>query len=173
MFSPFPAVALNGVEAVGVELGRCTEEMRVVSHVEHTHVPHWPDADLLIAGPVDEDGMALVDAAGDVGVAAGAEDRGGAGVGVDAGEVGRGEREAAIRVVDGGGVVEKEGALGSGEAALLAAEDTRAQNLKRESTSGKKGGRSVPRRLFSKSNMPPTRPLVDTDLKKRAAVLSA
>ena len=62
--------------------------------------------------------MALVDAAGDVGVAAGAEDGGGAGVGVDAGEVGRGQGEAAIRVVDGGGVVQEEGAFGFGETAL-------------------------------------------------------
>ena len=71
--------------------------------------------------------MALVDAAGDVGVAAGAEDGGGAGVGVDAGEVGGGEGEAAILVVDGGGVVEEEGALGLGEAALFAAEDEGAE----------------------------------------------
>ena len=37
----------------------------------------------------------------------------------------------------------------------------------------KKGGNSVPRRLFSKSNRPANRPLVDTDLKNSAAVLSA
>ena len=49
----------------------------------------------------------------------------------------------------------------------------RAQNLNRESTSGKKGGSPVPSRLFSKSNRPPTRPLVEMDLKKAAAVLSA
>ena len=49
---------------------------------------------------------------------------------------------------------------------------TRAQNLNRESTSGKKGGRSVPSRRFSKSNRLDTRPLVETDLKNRAAVLS-
>ena len=44
---------------------------------------------------------------------------------------------------------------------------TRTQNLNRPSTSGKNGGRSVPRRRFSKSNRPPTRPLVDTDRKNR------
>ena len=90
-------------------------------------VAHGPGADFFLAGAVDEDGVALVDAAGDVGVAAGAENRGGAGVGVDAGEVGGSEREAAIRVVDGGGVVEKEGALGFGEAAFLAAKDKGAE----------------------------------------------
>ena len=41
----------------------------------------------------------------------------------------------------------------------------------RRRTSGKKGGRFVPRRRFSKSNRPPTRPLVDTDLKKRGGGL--
>ena len=71
--------------------------------------------------------MALVDAAGDVGVAAGAEDGGGAGVGVDAGEVGRGQGEAAIRVVDGGGVVQEEGTFGFVETALLAAENEGAE----------------------------------------------
>ena len=49
----------------------------------------------------------------------------------------------------------------------------RAQNLNRESTSGKKGGSPVPSRLFSKSNRPPTRPLLERDLKKAEAVLSA
>ena len=86
--SPLPSVALHRVEAVGFELACGAEEMGVVGHVEHAHVPHRPNADLLIAGAVDEDGMALVDATGDVGVAARAEDGGGAGVGVDAGEVG-------------------------------------------------------------------------------------
>ena len=67
--------------------------------------------------------MALVDAAGDVGVAAGAEDGGGAGVGVDAGEVGGSQGEAAVRVVDSGGIMQEEGAFGFGETAFLAAED--------------------------------------------------
>ena len=49
----------------------------------------------------------------------------------------------------------------------------RAQNLKRESTSGKNGSRSVPRRRFSKSYSPATRPRVETDLKNFAAVRSA
>ena len=71
--------------------------------------------------------MALVDAAGDVGVAAGAEDGGRAGIGVDAGEVGRGQGEAAIRVVDGGGVVQEEGAFGLVEMALLSAENEGAE----------------------------------------------
>ena len=86
-------------------------------------VSHWPSTDLLFAGEVYEDGVALVDSTGDVGVAAGAEDGGSAGVGVDTGEVGGGQGETAIRIVDGGGVVEEEGTVGLGEAALLAAED--------------------------------------------------
>ena len=71
--------------------------------------------------------MVFVDAAGDVGVAAGAEDGGGAGVGVDAGEVGGSKREAAVRVVDSGGIMQEEGAFGFGEAALFAAEDEGAE----------------------------------------------
>ena len=71
--------------------------------------------------------MALVDAAGDVGVAAGAEDGGGAGIGVDAGEVVRSQREAAIGVVDGGVIVQEEGTFGLGETALLSAEDENAE----------------------------------------------
>ena len=59
---------------------------------------------------VDEHRVAGVDGAGDVGVAAGAEDRGGAGVGIDAGEVVRREREAAVVVFDGLLVVQDEGA---------------------------------------------------------------
>ena len=49
----------------------------------------------------------------------------------------------------------------------------RAQNLNRESTSGKKCVSPELGRRFSKSNRPDTRPLVETDLKKSAAVLSA
>ena len=52
------------------------------------HVPHWPGADSSSPERSTSDRMVFVDAAGDVGVAAGAEDGGGAGVGVDAGEVG-------------------------------------------------------------------------------------
>ena len=68
-------------------------------------------------------GWRFVDAAGDVGVAAGAEDGGSAGVGVDAGEVERGQGEAAICVVDGGGVVQEKGAFGLIEMAFLSAEN--------------------------------------------------
>ena len=48
--------------------------------------------------------MVLVDAAGEVGVAAGAEDGGGAGVGVDAGEVFGGQGEDSVGIVDVPGV---------------------------------------------------------------------
>ena len=107
-------------------------------------VPHRPSADLFTAGAVDEDGMVLVDAAGDVGVAAGAEDGGGAGVGVDAGEVGRGEREAAIRVVTMAAVSWRKKAHSVSAKRRSSPPKMRAQNLKRESTSGKKGGYLFP-----------------------------
>ena len=102
-----------------------------------------------------------------------AEDWGGAGVGVDAVEVGGNEGEAAIRIVDGGGVVKEEGAFGLVESAFLAAEDESAEleavvdigevRLLPSSSVGR----------FRSRTGQPTRPLVDTDLKKRAAVLSA
>ena len=95
--------------------------------MKHGTVPHRPCADFLFAGTVHEHRMAFVDAAGDVGVAAGAEDGGSAGVGVDAGEVGGGQGETAVRVFDGGCVVEEEGAVALGETALLAAEDEGAE----------------------------------------------
>ena len=71
--------------------------------------------------------MPFVDAAGDVGVATGAEHGCGAGVGVDAGEVGRRQREAAIRVVDLGGVVQEEGAARLVEPSRFAANDQGAE----------------------------------------------
>ena len=80
-----------------------------------------PGLVLCAVGAVDEHGVAGVDVAGDVGVAAGAEDRGGAGVGVDASKVVRRQREAAVRIGDGLGVVEEEGARGGVELPLRAA----------------------------------------------------
>ena len=56
--------------------------------------------------------MLFVDAAGDVGVAPRTGYGGGAGVGVDPGEVIGRQGEAPVRVVDGGGAVKEEGALG-------------------------------------------------------------
>ena len=170
VISALPTVALDRVEAGGFKLGRGAEEVRVVGHVEHGVVADGPRLALLAVGAVYEDGMARVDATGDLGIAAGAEDGRGAGVGVDAGEVRRRQREAAFGIVfDGGGVVEEEGAVGLLESPLLAAEDQgdeleRGVNVLEE---------YLPRRRFSKSNRPDTRPLVETVLKKRAAVLSA
>ena len=71
--------------------------------------------------------MALVDAAGDLGVATGAEDGGGAGVGVDSREVVGRQREAAVGIVDGRRVMQEEGAIGLVKGALGAAEDERAE----------------------------------------------
>ena len=68
---------------------------------------------------IDEYWMVLVDAASYVSVAAGAEDWGGAGVGVDAGEVVRREGKGAVGVGDGfGRVMQEEGAAGLGELSL-------------------------------------------------------
>ena len=102
--------------------------MRVGSHVEQPlHVPHLPYLFLPITRVIHQHRMALVDAAGDVGVAAGAEYGGGAGVGVDAGEVVRGQGEAALRVLDCSGVLQEEGAFGFVEMALRSAENEGAE----------------------------------------------
>ena len=83
-----------------------------------------PGLVLSAVGTVYEHGVAGVDIAGDVGVTAGAEDRGGAGVGVDAGEVVRAPAGSSGPVIgDGLGVVEEEGARGGVELPLRAAKD--------------------------------------------------
>ena len=71
--------------------------------------------------------MVLVDAAGEVGVAAGAEDGGGAGVGVDAGEVVGAQGEAAVRIVLCVRVGQEEAAASFGEGAFGAADDEGAE----------------------------------------------
>ena len=129
-------------------------------------VAHRPDAPFLGARAIDEHRVSVVDAARDVGVAAGSEHGGGAGVGIDASEVVRRQREATLRVVDAAGVVQEEGAPGLREAAFVAAEDQGAE-LERCMDVLEEYFR------FSKSNRPPILPVVDRLLKKRAAVLSA
>ena len=71
--------------------------------------------------------MVLVDAAGEVGVAAGAEDGGGAGVGVDAGEVVGTEREATVGVGDGLGTGQEKAAMGLRESAFGPGDDEGAE----------------------------------------------
>ena len=121
-----PSVAIHRVETVGVKLDSGPEEMGVGSHVEQPlHVPHLPYLFLPITGAIHQHRMAFVNPSRDFCVPARAEDRRGASIGVDAGEVGRGQGKAAIRVVDGSGVVQEEGAFGFVEMALLSAEDER------------------------------------------------
>ena len=67
--------------------------------------------------------MVLIDASGEVGIAAGAEDGGGAGVGVDAGEVVGTEREATVGVGDGLGTGQEEAAMGLRESAFGPGDD--------------------------------------------------
>ena len=71
---------------------RSRKRWESAGHVkESLHVPHRPSADLFTARAVYQNGMALVDPAGDVGVPASAVDRGGSSVWIDTGEVGRGQ----------------------------------------------------------------------------------
>ena len=76
---------------------------------------------------IHQDWVVPVDAAGEVGVAAGAEDGGGAGVGVDAGEVVGAQSEGAVGVFGGLGVGQEEAAASFGEGAVGAADDEGAE----------------------------------------------
>ena len=117
--------------------------------------------------------MLLVDAARDLGIPPRAEDRSGAGVGIHPVKVSGSQREAPVRVFDGLGVVEEEGAPGFTESSLFTAEYQGAEFEPRVHGGEYRLAKPYPTRRFSKSNSPPTRPLVETDLKKLAAVLSA
>ena len=91
----FPAVTLNLDKShLHSSCGGGSEEVVSRDAMWNMALPiaHGPGA--WTSSPLERCGrrvrrMAFVDAAGDVGVASGAEDGGGAGVGVDAGEVGR------------------------------------------------------------------------------------
>ena len=117
--------------------------------------------------------MLFVDAAGDVGVAAGAEHGCGTGVGIDAGEVVRRQREATLRVVDVLGVVQEESAPSVVVAPFVAAEDQGAELESRIDVGEERSLHGTKILRFSKSNRPPILPVVERLLKKRAAVLSA
>src|SRR5579885_3287767 len=84
--------------------------MAVFGHVQHAQERNAPR---VAAGRAfaEEHGHALVDGARQVGIGAGAEDRAGAGVGVEQGEVGGGEGEAAARIAQVLGAGEEEGEL--------------------------------------------------------------
>ena len=140
--------------------------MRVVGHVEHGGVLHWPDAALFTTGTVHQHGMPLVDAAGDLSILAACGTRARCRCW---GSRGRSPPASAGKQRSGSLMVsvswrKKAHAVSSN--LRSSPPNISAQNLNRESTSGKKGGRPVPRRRFSKSNRPPKRPLVETDLKK-------
>ena len=110
----FPRISLDRIKSVSIKFLRSSKQVRVRSHVEHALlVPNRPCLALFPTRTIHQDWIALVDAAGDVSVAASAEDRRSASVGIDAGEVERGQGEAAICVVDGGGVVQEKGRIRS------------------------------------------------------------
>ena len=91
--------------------------------MEHRGVTHWPCATFSTFRVIHQHRMPLVDAAGDLRVPPRAEDGGGSGVGIDQREVGGSQREAAVRVFDGLGIGEEEGASGLRESPLRAAEN--------------------------------------------------
>ena len=71
--------------------------------------------------------MLFIDAAGDFGVAAVAEYGRRAGIWIHAGEVVGRQWETAVRVIDGFGVVQEEGAFGLVEPSLLTTKDEGAE----------------------------------------------
>ena len=88
------AYHLGFVERKHVAFVAGPEQVGVVCHVEHAQERQAPRVLFGVVAP--EDGDALVDADGDLGVAAGAEDRGGAGVRVDEQDLLGRHAEAAI-----------------------------------------------------------------------------
>ena len=116
--------------------------------------------------------MALVDARVMSASRSGAEDRGRAGIGVDACEVGGSQGEAAIRVVDGGGVVQEEGTFGLVETALRTAEDEGAE-FEAGVDIGKEGRQIRSQAAILKVEQAADPPAGGDRLEERAAVSSA
>ena len=81
------------------------EEAGVVGHVEHGRVFHRPRLYRLARRAINQDREAVVDRGGQCGVAAGPEDRRGAGVRIDAGEVLSRQRKTAFGIVEFGDTV--------------------------------------------------------------------
>src|SRR6185312_6916426 len=88
------------------------EQLRIVRHVEHRQVLDRPCPFQGATAPVHEDREPVVDAYGDLRVAAGAKHRGTAGVGVDGGKVIRRQAQQSIRIRKLGEVVKKERTAG-------------------------------------------------------------
>ncbi|TFE69322.1 hypothetical protein A7Q09_05370 [Methylacidiphilum sp. Yel] len=131
---PFETIAL------GLELIPGAEEMRIARHVEQAlRKRHAPRIARLAFGLLHQHRDAAVDVAGELGVAGGAEDGRGAGVGVDQAQVLGRKGEAALGMREVGCVVAEEGELrgagrseGAGEgeeAELVAAVHTREEPL--------------------------------------------
>ena len=113
---------MHWIESVNVELCRGPKVVRVIGHVKHGVMSNRPSDVRGIRRTVYEDGMLFIDAASNLGVPASAEDRCCASIGVDAGEVGRGEEEAPALIFDGLRGAQKERAGGLVKTARLSAE---------------------------------------------------
>src|SRR5690606_35791525 len=97
--------------AFGLELLAGAEEAGIVGHVEHAEEPDPPRV-LLGRAFFNKYRYPAIDRLGDVGVALGAEDWAGAGVGVEECQILRGEGEAALVVAEIFDVVGEEDELG-------------------------------------------------------------
>ncbi len=96
-------------EALALELLAGAEEARVVGHVEHREELDAPRVAGLAFGFVHQHRHPAVDVFGELGVAGGAKDRRGSGVGVEQAEILGREGEAAVGVGDVGRPPQKKG----------------------------------------------------------------
>ena len=95
------------VPAVLLQFLTGVEEVRVVRHVEHAHKGDSPGVTVGVVLP-DQDGDSVVDAQSYLGIAAGAEDRAGARVWVEQGDLVGREGEAPVLVLEFRGVMQEE-----------------------------------------------------------------
>ena len=98
------------------------EQMGIVGHVKHGRVTHRPDLLGRLATPIHQHRATAVDSPGDLGVPPIAENRCGAGVGIDGGEVLRVQGEGSLRLVEFRHGMEEKGAARFGERAFGPAE---------------------------------------------------
>src|SRR5437588_874117 len=109
-----------------LELLACTEEMRVIRHVEHGHEVNAPWL-RLGRSLLDQDRDTAVDRHGDLGVAARAEDGAGTCVGVEESNIGSGEYEAAVIFLQLLRVHQQEGEQGLQDRSLWSCERQEAE----------------------------------------------
>ena len=161
-----PPVAVYWVKAISFELRRRTKVAGTNVHIELAMMSDRPRPALVTIRSVHQHRMTLVDAPCNLRVPSCAKDRRGPRVrdSPRAKSSGASEKHRSGSLTVSGPGMKNAHSVSSNRRS--APPKINAQNLNRESTSGKNGGRSVPSRRFSKSSIDDTRPVVETDLKK-------